>query len=196
MQKTRTRILKCVPALLLMATVLWPAMPAAAQSDPNNYDAGKTPPQMFASNCGICHKSPVGLAKGLGGIGLKLFLRDHYSASAQAAGMIASYLRTIDAAQAPSPPSAKRRKGEGQAKGSDTSRKSSDKATPAGTRANAKGGTETKVDMKSGDKVAAPKPSDTKASEPKGSDAKPPDNKPPDNKPSDASAAKPADKSN
>jgi hypothetical protein len=72
--------------------------PAFAQSGPVSYDAGKTPAQLFASDCGICHKSPVGLSKGGGIFGLQGFLREHYTSSRQSAALLATYLQSMDAA--------------------------------------------------------------------------------------------------
>jgi len=210
MEKIRSRAFgRGQAALILIFMAFWPAMPAIAQSD--NYDAGKTPAQLFTSNCSICHKSPAGLAKDLGPMGLEGFLRDHYSASAESAAVIARYLRTVDAAQPPSQPSVKRRKADSEEKDSNkTKRDSGGKSSPADKPADAKGRAGPKVDTKSADKPAEPKseskkpeskkpeakkpdptPADAKASEPAGSDAKAPDKKP-----DDAPAAKPADKPN
>jgi len=61
-----------------------------------NLDRGKTPVQLFASDCSICHKSPQGLAKAGGVLGLDNFLRTHYTASRESASAIASYLRSVD----------------------------------------------------------------------------------------------------
>src|SRR5262245_9023168 len=44
-------------------------------------DRGKTPVQLFASHCSVCHKSPRGLAKSGGLFGLDGFLREHYMSS-------------------------------------------------------------------------------------------------------------------
>ena len=72
---------------------VWAAGPAAAQE---NLDKGKTPAQLYASDCAICHKSPRGLAKGVGRYGLDNFLRAHYTASREAAAAISAYLQSID----------------------------------------------------------------------------------------------------
>ena len=54
-------------------------------------DRGKTPTQLFASHCSVCHKSPRGLAKSGGLFGLDGFLREHYMSSCEtAAAMSAS----------------------------------------------------------------------------------------------------------
>src|SRR5947209_6495121 len=41
-----------------------PRPPAAPHGE--NLGAGKTPAQLFASDCATCHRSPAGLAKGRG----------------------------------------------------------------------------------------------------------------------------------
>jgi hypothetical protein len=42
-----------------------------------NLDAGKTAAQLYASDCAICHKSPRGLSKVPGILGLQSFLQEH-----------------------------------------------------------------------------------------------------------------------
>jgi len=66
---------------------------AAAQED---LDSGKTPAQLYASNCAICHKTPRGLSKAGGPFGLQGFLREHYTASRQVAAAIAAYVDAVD----------------------------------------------------------------------------------------------------
>lgn len=92
------------------AVLLLPVGAAAAQSGPVSYDAGKTPAQLFASDCAVCHKSPTGLSKGGGIFGLQSFLREHYTTSRESAAALASYLQSMDAAAAGQggKPSAKR----------------------------------------------------------------------------------------
>ena len=58
------------------------AVPAAAQE---NIDAGKTPAQLYAQDCAICHKTPHGLSRAGGLWGLQNFLREHYTASKESA---------------------------------------------------------------------------------------------------------------
>ena len=62
---------------------------ALAQTD---YSAGKTPPQLFASDCSACHQSPQGLARGRDASTLTGFLRDHYTTRVEWAGVLANYL--------------------------------------------------------------------------------------------------------
>src|SRR5512144_3244849 len=73
--------------------VLFIAGPVSAQED---LDSGKTPAQLYASNCAICHKTPHGLSKAGGPFGLQGFLREHYTASRQVAAAIAAYVETVD----------------------------------------------------------------------------------------------------
>jgi len=79
----------CLAPVLVCLAALWAANPASAQE---NLDAGKTPAQLFASDCSVCHKSPKGLAKGTNSFSLSGFLRQHYTSSRQNASAIASYL--------------------------------------------------------------------------------------------------------
>ncbi len=64
------------------------AAPAAAQ----DFSAGKTAAQLFASDCSACHKSPGGLAKGLSVGSLTSFLREHYTTKSESAAALAAYL--------------------------------------------------------------------------------------------------------
>jgi hypothetical protein len=57
-----------------------------------NLDAGKPAPALFAATCSACHASPKGLARSTSGRGLVDFLRQHYTASPESAGALASYL--------------------------------------------------------------------------------------------------------
>ncbi len=64
------------------------AGPAIAQ----DYDAGKTPPQLFASDCSACHNKPGGLAKGMSRSALASFLKEHYTSKQESAEALAGYL--------------------------------------------------------------------------------------------------------
>jgi hypothetical protein len=81
--------------LLVSAVLALSGAPLAAQE---NVEAGKTPAQLYASDCAICHKSPQGLSKAGGLFGLQSFLREHYTASRETATVIANYLKAIDKA--------------------------------------------------------------------------------------------------
>ncbi len=133
-------------------------VPASAQE---NLDLGKTPAQLFASNCAICHKSPQNLAKSGGLFGLESFLREHYTASRESAAAISKYLQAVDAA-----PSAPAKRAKRTATGSDRP-KDGGKKKPADANSS---------DIKSPDKVST---------EPKSGDAKPVENKPAESKPAE-----------
>jgi len=80
------------------ALVLFIAGSAAAQE---NLDSGKSAAELYASNCAICHKSPRGLARSGGIVSVQAFLREHYTASREAAAAIAAYLEAADRGPAP-----------------------------------------------------------------------------------------------
>jgi len=107
------------PALFVLAL----AVGARVQAQ-ENFDAGKTGAQLYASDCAICHKSPQGLNKSGGLLGLSSFLREHYTASKESAAAIAAYLDTVG-----SPPASAKRAGAAKrtAKGDDKA-KADDKA--------------------------------------------------------------------
>jgi hypothetical protein len=69
-----------------------------------NLSAGKTPAQLFASDCSACHRSPAGLAKGRGPGQIANFLVEHYTSSRQSAGLLGAYVASMRAA----PPAAAR----------------------------------------------------------------------------------------
>lgn len=79
------------PILGLVALVF--AAQAPAQE---NLDRGKSPAQLYASDCAICHKSPRGLSRAGGVFGVESFLREHYTASRESAAAIAAYLNFVD----------------------------------------------------------------------------------------------------
>lgn len=82
--------------LSLAAVVLWMSAlsPAAAQ----NLEAGKSPAQIFAATCAICHKSPHGLLKSVSPGSLPGFLRQHYTTSVSMAGAMSAYVLSNGAA--------------------------------------------------------------------------------------------------
>lgn len=158
------RRLICILGFLLILGV-----PLRAQE---NLDLGKTPAQLFASDCAICHKSPQGLAaKGGGILGLESFLRQHYTASRETAAAIASHLRAAGDA-----PAAKLgRTGKRPPKGDDKAK-----------RAEKKPDTSKPGEAKSGDdKPATPKSSEPGTSEPKAAAPKPAEPKPAGPKPAE-----------
>jgi hypothetical protein len=83
MQRTRVHLLMVG---LVVATL---SGPAAAQE---NLDRGKSPQQIFNTDCGICHRTPRGLGAGMGSRELAGFLTEHYTTSKGAAAALAGYL--------------------------------------------------------------------------------------------------------
>jgi hypothetical protein len=57
-----------------------------------DYSAGKTPEQLFASDCSACHPSPEGLAHGRDARSLTGFLHQHYTTKVEWAAVLANYL--------------------------------------------------------------------------------------------------------
>lgn len=155
------------PIVGLMTLVL--AGPATGQE---SLDKGKTPAQLFASDCSPCHKSPQGLAKSGGLFGLDGFLREHYTASRESAAAIANYLKSMEGGPS-GPGRATKRATKGDDKG-----KSEAKKKPAAKAEEGKGA-EKKPDAASeepkplGILAPEPKANDTKANAPAAGDAKP-----------------------
>jgi hypothetical protein len=136
----------CITGVGLLALLL--AGPALAQE---NLDEGKTPAQLYAADCAICHKSPNGMTKNVGVFGLVDFLREHYTASRQSAAAIAAYVESID--KGPS--------------------LSADRSARKKTAKDSKHKPEQAEAVKTGEtKPAEPKPSDAKSTETKSSEAK------------------------
>jgi hypothetical protein len=86
-------------------------LPAVAQAQ-TNIDQGKSPAEIFATDCATCHKSARGLANGRGSSGLASFLVEHYTASKDQAAALAAYVmgagggEAAPAARGPKPASA------------------------------------------------------------------------------------------
>jgi hypothetical protein len=123
-------------------------------------DRGKSPTQLFASDCSACHKSPQGLAKAGGLFGLDSFLRTHYTASRESATAIANYLKSLDTAS-PARASKRSAKGDGNAQ-------SGDRKKPGAKPGEAKGASKS-----SESKPPEARPSDILAPEPKSTESKP-----------------------
>lgn len=180
---------------------------AGAAGAQENLDQGKSPAQLFASDCAICHKSPQGLAKAGGILGLESFLREHYTASRESAAAIASYLQAVG--QPPAGPARRATTTKRNAKGDDkgktgekkpeTGNKSvtlpGDNKPAQGKSAEPKASEPTPSESKPSEaKASEPKASEPKASEPKASEPKASETKPAE-KPAESKAAdpKPAD---
>lgn len=91
-------------AAAMMMAVVWLPAEAAAQV---SIDAGKSPQQVFASDCQACHKDARTLSKGPAG--LAGFLREHYTASRESAKAMADYLVRIGTGGRDETPAARRR---------------------------------------------------------------------------------------
>ncbi len=142
----------------LGAAVLLLAGAAAAQE---NLDSGKTPAQLYASDCAICHKSPRGLSRGGGAFGLQGFLREHYTASREVAAAIAAYVEAVDRGAAPAERAVKR------------SAKPKEKGAAAEGKPSGKPPDAKPSETKTGETPAAAKPAGDKPVEAKADGAKP-----------------------
>jgi hypothetical protein len=120
-----------------------------AQEDLNR---GKTPAQLFASDCAECHRNPRSISKRDNANALADYLRVHYTASRESAAAIAGYLVSLGGAVEPARP----------ARSATPSRPKSQPGEAAAPRSG---------DVRSGDakpaesKPADPKPSETKPAE-------------------------------
>jgi hypothetical protein len=63
-------------------------VPAEAQ----NLEAGKSPSQIFAGTCSLCHKTSRGLLKTVPAGSLPGFLREHYTTSSDMASLLSAFL--------------------------------------------------------------------------------------------------------
>jgi hypothetical protein len=84
-------------SLLIGAMVLLPSR-VPAHTD---YSAGKTPEELFNSDCSGCHHSPHRLARGPNERSLTGFLREHYTTNIQSAESLAIYLIRARAKNSP-----------------------------------------------------------------------------------------------
>ncbi len=73
----------------VMCLVGWfAATPVQAQ----NLEAGKSPSQIFAGTCSLCHKTSRGLLKTVPAGSLPGFLREHYTTSSDMASLLSAFL--------------------------------------------------------------------------------------------------------
>jgi hypothetical protein len=79
-------------------------LPGFALAQVTDYSAGKSPAQLFSSDCSACHQSARGLAKGRDQRSLAGFLREHYTTKQETATALATFL-----AGAPAGPAAETR---------------------------------------------------------------------------------------
>ena len=64
-----------------------------SSSAQENLDRGKTPAQLYSSDCATCHKSPQSVTKTNSIFGLESFLNEHYTSSRESAAVLAAYLK-------------------------------------------------------------------------------------------------------
>jgi hypothetical protein len=126
-------IIKCLAAVPALALT-------AGAGFAQDFTAGKTPAQLFASDCSACHRSPDGLGKKYNAGSLTGFLRAHYTTKQESAGALAKYVMGFAAARpvaTTSPTAEDARLPDGKHRGdisSDGEKKP--RAKPAGTAAN------------------------------------------------------------
>src|SRR5262249_53866343 len=95
---------------------------ASAAATAQDLTAGKTPEQLFRSDCAECHRSPSSVAGTRDARALANFLREHYTTKSETAGALAAYVssfaggagaavhnRGIGAPASSEPPPARRR---------------------------------------------------------------------------------------
>jgi hypothetical protein len=157
--------------LIIAGLALILAQAARAQE---NLDLNKTPAQLFASDCAICHKSAQGLAKSGGLFGVESFLRQHYTASRESAAAIAKYLEAAGAG--PAAPARKgtatKRAAKGGEKGKAGEKKPDGAVTLPGDNKPAEGDAKPSESKASESRPAEAKP-EPKAAEPKPAESKP-----------------------
>jgi len=168
--------LEALSRSLGLAAGVWAACLAAGAAAQENLDLGKSPAQLYASDCAICHKSPRGLIKGE--YGLEGFLRLHYTASRETAAAIANYLRSVDTG--PAAPRATKRTAKGDEKSKPDEKKKPEAKpgeTKAGEKPDASAGAQPgpKASESKPAEILAPEPTPAqpKASTPAAGDAKP-----------------------
>ena len=91
--------MKWISDLGVAATLALATSVAFAQ----DFSAGKTPAQLFGSDCSACHRAPGGLAGNRDVRTLTAFLRQHYTTNPDSAGALAAYVSGFAATAAPRP---------------------------------------------------------------------------------------------
>jgi hypothetical protein len=77
-----------ISIFVLGSVMVFVSAPAPAQ----DFTAGKTPAQLFSSDCAECHRTPNGLARNGDVRTLAGFLREHYTTKSETAGALAAYV--------------------------------------------------------------------------------------------------------
>jgi hypothetical protein len=68
---------------------------ASGSAPAQDLTAGKTPAQLFRSDCAECHRSPSGIARTRDARALADFLREHYTTKSETAGALAAYVSSF-----------------------------------------------------------------------------------------------------
>ena len=68
---------------------------ASAAATAQDLTAGKTPAELFHSDCAECHRSPGGVAGTRDVHALTSFLREHYTTKSETAGALAAYVSSF-----------------------------------------------------------------------------------------------------
>jgi hypothetical protein len=68
---------------------------ASASAPAQDLTAGKTPAQLFRSDCAECHRSPAGIVRTRDVRALADFLREHYTTKSETAGALAAYVSSF-----------------------------------------------------------------------------------------------------
>jgi hypothetical protein len=118
-----------------------------------NIDQGKSPSEIFANDCAVCHKTTRGLAAGKNSLMLSGFLREHYTASRDQAAALAAYVLGAGGGSGPPPPPPSQKPGTDRTRAAVEEPKSGEPGT-------------------SEPRIAEPKTSEPKTSEPKTSEPK------------------------
>jgi mono/diheme cytochrome c family protein len=117
-----------------LGLAVWAVIPVQARAQVN-IDQGKSPADIFANDCGVCHKSTRGLANGENSLTLSSFLREHYTASKEQANALAAYvLANGGGSGAPQKPVAATEPKSSEPKGTKSSESKSSEAKPSETK--------------------------------------------------------------
>jgi len=68
---------------------------ASTSAPAQDLTAGKTPAQLFRSDCAECHRSPSGIARTRDVRAIADFLREHYTSKSETAGALAAYVSSF-----------------------------------------------------------------------------------------------------
>ncbi len=96
-------VLASARVLLLVSLLGFAAGHGQARAQ-ENLDRGRSPAQLYASDCAECHRNPKAVGRTMSSGSLAGFLREHYTASRESAAALAGYLSAMapDPAAAPS----------------------------------------------------------------------------------------------